>query len=111
LWRAGHRYRVDAADLPGRPDVVFRRERVAIFIDGDFWHGRDLAARLAKLKGGHNAPYWVAKISANVDRDARRTAALAGEGWLVLRFWETDILRDPGAIVAKIAAAITARRE
>jgi DNA mismatch endonuclease Vsr len=66
LWALGLRYRVDVGDLPGRPDIVFRRARVAVFCDGDYWHGRDLEARLKKLARGHNPAYWVAKIRANV---------------------------------------------
>ena len=57
LWLSGLRYRVDVATLPWRPDIVFPRERIAVFCDGDFWHGRELEARLKKLATGHNAPY------------------------------------------------------
>src|ERR1700689_3766304 len=69
LKSRGLRYRVDVADLPGRPDIVFVNARVAVFCDGDFWHGRDLAARQAKLARGHNPAYWLAKIRGNVERD------------------------------------------
>ena len=110
LWRMGLRYRVDAADLPGRPDVVFRREKVAVFCDGDFWHGRDLPARIAKLAIGHNAPYWVAKIETNVARDRRHDAALAADGWLVLRYWESEVLRDAATLAASVLKAVRARR-
>jgi DNA mismatch endonuclease (patch repair protein) len=73
LWALGLRYRVDVRQLPGKPDIVFRRLRIAIFCDGDFWHGRDLGARIRRLSRGHNAPYWVAKIRRNVERDATNT--------------------------------------
>ncbi len=111
MWRVPLRYRIAPAGLPGRPDLVFPRERVAVFCDGDFWHGRDLEARLAKLAGGHNAPYWTEKIRANVERDARHTEQLEAAGWLVLRFWESDILRDAAAIAQAIAEAVGARRQ
>lgn len=65
IWTLGLRYRVDVATLVGRPDLVFPRERVVVFCDGDFWHGRDLLARIAKLRKGSNAPYWVAGPSAS----------------------------------------------
>src|SRR5271165_2355568 len=91
LWQLGLRYRVDVADLVGRPDIVFLGARVAVFCDGDFWHGRNLHQRIRKLARGHNAPYWVAKIKSNVARDRRHDVALAHDGWLVLRFWGTDI--------------------
>lgn len=111
LWRLGLRYRVDVAELPGRPDVVFRREKVAVFCDGDFWHGRGLDARIAKLAKGHNAPYWVAKIQTNVARDRRNEEALREAGWLVLRYWESDVLCESNVIAAKILEAVLARRE
>jgi DNA mismatch endonuclease, patch repair protein len=95
--RTGFRFDSDAVDLPGRPDLVFRCARVVVFCDGDFWHGRNLRARVRRLATGHNAGYWVAKIKANVRRDRERTRELRLAGWLVLRFWETDIRRSPGA--------------
>jgi DNA mismatch endonuclease, patch repair protein len=110
LWRLGLRYKVAPKGLPGRPDVVLARARVVIFCDGDFWHGRDLETRVAKLTAGHNAPYWVAKIRANVERDRRHDAALAADGWDVLRFWEKDILADVERCTLAIAARIAERR-
>ncbi len=83
------------SSLPGRPDVVFPRQRLVVFCDGDFWHGRDWNNRLEKLKRGHNSAYWLAKIQANRDRDRRRGEQLQATGWVVLRLWETDILGDP----------------
>ncbi len=110
LWRLGLRYRVDVADLPGRPDLVLARARVVVFCDGDFWHGRNLSERIRRLAQGHNAPYWVEKIKSNVARDRRHDEALAGDGWLVLRFWETDIARDAAALAAQIAEVVSGRR-
>src|SRR5437868_1470095 len=66
LWALGLRYRIAVPDLPGTPDIVFKNSKVAIFCDGDFWHGRNLDARLEKLARGHNAIYWVEKIRRNV---------------------------------------------
>jgi DNA mismatch endonuclease, patch repair protein len=95
LWRRGFRYRLHVPGLPGRPDIVFPRHRLAIFCDGDFWHGRDLERRLAKLAKGHNGTYWVAKVQRNVARDRENDGALEAAGWTVVRFWETDVLRSP----------------
>jgi DNA mismatch endonuclease (patch repair protein) len=106
LWARGLRYRVDVRDLPGRPDIVFVRARVVCFVDGDYWHGRDLDDRIARLALGHNAPYWMAKIRANVERDRRHDAALAEAGWTVVRLWETDVLRNPGQAVQQVEKAI-----
>ena len=106
LWQRGLRYRLAVATLPGRPDIVFTRERVAVFCDGDFWHGRNLAERVAKLSQGHNAGYWVAKVQANVERDERQSRELEADGWRVVRLWETDIARDAEAAAEAVAAAL-----
>lgn len=111
LWRLGSRFRVDVRSLPGRPDVVFTRQKVAVFVDGDFWHGRDLSARLAKLSRGHNAPYWVAKIAANVDRDERVNEALRAQGWLVVRLWESEVVGDPQTAAAAVRDVVTLRQK
>jgi DNA mismatch endonuclease, patch repair protein len=104
LWRAGVRYRLHAPGLAGRPDVVMVRDRIVLFCDGDFWHGRDLPARLARLATGHNPGYWIKKLLRNVERDVKVTERLTQEGWRVLRLWETDILRDPECAVRAVLA-------
>ena len=109
VFARGLRYRCVADDLPGRPDIVFRRAQVIVFCDGDFWHGRDLATRLMKLERGHNAPYWVAKIKGNVARDRRTDADLVARGWTVLRFWEGDISDDAESIADEISAVVRER--
>jgi DNA mismatch endonuclease (patch repair protein) len=103
------RYRLHHPGLPGRPDIVFPKHRLLVFCDGDFWHGHDLEMCFKKLARGHNAPYWIAKVQRNVERDRRQTRALRAAGWVVLRFWETDILRRPGEIVDRIVAVLNRR--
>ncbi len=76
LWRRGYRYRIHARDLPGRPDLIFRGARVAVFCDGDFWHGRDWTERREKLQAGANGAYWIAKIESNMRRDLRTNELL-----------------------------------
>jgi len=88
--------------LPGCPDIVFPGARLAIFCDGDFWHGRDWPIRRIKLKRGHNAAYWIPKIEGNIQRDLRNTALLESEGWCVVRYWESEIKGDLGLVVANI---------
>ena len=106
LWAAGYRYRKNVADLPGRPDVVFRRARLAVFVDGDFWHGRDWESRRRKLQAGSNPDYWIAKIQRNMERDRETTARLEGMGWTVLRFWESEVRSSLAEVVQKISATL-----
>lgn len=110
LHAAGLRYRVDVAALPGRPDIVFPSAKVVVFVDGDFWHGRDITGRLQKLAGGHNAPYWTAKIRSNVERDARHNLALEHAGWKVVRVWESAVTQDLQTVTDRIIEMIRAAR-
>jgi DNA mismatch endonuclease (patch repair protein) len=110
LWRLGLRYRVNVRSLPGCPDIVFPSRKVVVFCDGDFWHGREFSLRWKKLVKGHNAQYWTTKIRRNIERDRKRTTELERAGWLVLRYWETDILRDPGGVADGAANAIKSRQ-
>jgi DNA mismatch endonuclease (patch repair protein) len=105
LWRLGLRYRKNVKSLPGKPDIVFFRNKVAIFCDGDFWHGREWPKLRAKLKRGSNSNYWLQKIRSNIERDRRNQALLEKSGWLVIRLWESDIKRSP-----EITAALLKKR-
>ncbi|NEV64014.1 very short patch repair endonuclease [Thiorhodococcus minor] len=109
LWARGLRYRLHAKELPGKPDIVFRKLRLAVFVDGDFWHGRDWDQRQRKLAQGHNPGYWVEKIRYNLERDRRNTLELESRGWRVLRLWETDILKDPDGATEAVARLAQAR--
>lgn len=91
--------------LPGCPDIVISSARLAVFCDGDFWHGRNLKRRLAKLAGGHNASYWVSKIRKNVQRDRRIDRLLKKKGWIPLRFWESELRADTDTVAALIVKA------
>ena len=105
LHARGLRYRVDLAPLKGyrrRADVVFTRSKVAIFIDGCFWHGCAIHYRVP----GTNAGYWEPKIARNVERDAETTVALIAAGWRVLRYWEHQ---RPAEIVEDIVLELEAR--
>jgi DNA mismatch endonuclease (patch repair protein) len=95
LWRRGLRYRKNVKSLPGKPDIVFARVRVAVFCDGDFWHGRNWQRLSRKLRAGSNPTYWIQKINANRRRDRRASRLLESEGWTVIRVWETDIHHYP----------------
>jgi DNA mismatch endonuclease (patch repair protein) len=110
LWHMGLRFRKNVDTMLGKPDIVFSRARVVVFCDGDFWHGRDWRTRKAKLSGGTNAAYWVAKISSNMSRDARTTEALEQAGWRVIRLWEGDIKKDPGTAARCVFEVVNAQQ-
>lgn len=86
LHRRGLRFRVNYPNLPGRPDVAFSRARLAVFIDGCFWHMCPEHATVPK----NNRDWWLAKLRRNVERDREKDAALAVLGWEVLHFWEHE---------------------
>ena len=96
LHRAGVRFRVHRADLPGRPDIVLVSLRVAVFVDGCFWHGCPTHGVAPRA----NADFWAAKIAGNRTRDDRNDALLAALGWEALHVWEHD---DPEAVADALA--------
>jgi DNA mismatch endonuclease (patch repair protein) len=102
LWHIGLRYRKNFESLHGKPDIVFLRAHIAVFCDGDFWHGRDWTELRAKLERGTNSDYWIAKIASNIERDRRNTTLLEEDGWRVVRIWESDIKKDPKAVACYI---------
>ena len=109
LWELGLRYRKNVRHLPGKPDIVFGKQKLIIFCDGDFWHGRDWASRRRKLANGSNSEYWIQKIQSNIRRDKLQVLRLNRMGWSVLRFWESDILKDPSAIARQITQTMKNR--
>ncbi|MER8859026.1 very short patch repair endonuclease [Mesorhizobium sp. M0757] len=88
LWHMGYRYRLHARDLPGKPDVVFRGRKCAIFVNGCFWHRHpDPTCRLARLPKSR-LDFWVPKLEANRERDVENISQLKALGWRVLLVWE-----------------------
>lgn len=105
LHRAGLRgYRVYVRRMPGNPDIVYTRWKVAVFVDGVFWHGRP-----DYFQFGTKGEYWDRKIAGNIERDAKVNRALSDLGWEVLRFWDVDILADPSPAIRAIAEALKNR--
>jgi DNA mismatch endonuclease, patch repair protein len=100
IWSLGGRYRLNRADLPGKPDIVLTGRRLAIFVHGCFWHGHDCArgARVPKA----NQPYWITKIARNRDRDTAARQALKAAGWRVETIWECA-LKDAPVLEAEVA--------
>ena len=111
LWHMGLRFRKNVENLTGKPDIVFPITKVAVFCDGDFWHGRNWSTLQAKLEQGTNPQYWIAKIKSNMDRDNRNTVMLEELGWMVIRLWETDIKKDPVSAASLIKDAVEARKQ
>jgi DNA mismatch endonuclease (patch repair protein) len=114
LHGMGLRYRVYKGALPGRPDIVFPREKVTVFVDGDYWHARLLREQGPTVfRATLRTPtweYWFNKFQRRVVRDDWITADLENSGWLVLRFWESDIKHDWLPAAKKIASAVRKRR-
>jgi DNA mismatch endonuclease, patch repair protein len=106
LWRRGLRYRLQAK-LPGKPDIVFPGRRVAVFVDGDFWHGnawrvRGLASFEAQFTNINNGEFWQQKILSNMRRDSHVNDVLSNSGWTVFRVFESSLMGDVEGIAAEI---------
>lgn len=91
LWHEGYRYRRNYKKLPGSPDIALTTYKVAVFVDGEFWHGENWEERKAKLK--HNREYWIEKIEENMARDKRVDGQLQEMGWTTVHFWEKQVLK------------------
>ena len=92
LWNRGYRYRLNYRALPGSPDIAITSRKIAVFVDGEFWHGYGWEERKGRLK--RNREYWIQKIEENIARDARNDALLRERGWIPVHFWEKEVLRD-----------------
>jgi len=90
LWKEGFRYTLKNKDVPGKPDLVFRKQKIVIFVDGCFWH------RCPKhfVEPANNIDFWEKKIQSNVDRDKKINRELKKSGWTVVRIWEHDLKKD-----------------
>lgn len=105
LHKRGYRFRKHVKTLPGSPDAVFPKEKVAVFIDGDFWHGYRFPAWEHKLKD-----FWKEKIRENRQRDQRNFRKLRRMGWRVIRIWQHEIKYDPESCVDRITSVLAASR-
>jgi DNA mismatch endonuclease (patch repair protein) len=114
LWHRGMRYRLRST-LPGKPDIVFPRPRVAVFVDGDFWHGNAWQARRlpsfeAQFDHMSNADFWRKKITSNMLRDERVNAELTASGWTVYRVFESRLSQEIDAVCQEIEKLVRQRR-
>ena len=109
LWHKGYRYRKNYKKLLGKPDIVFWRKKIAIFCDGDFWHGYDWENRKNNISTNKN--YWLNKIEKNIERDKKNTKKLEEKGWKVLRFWGHEIKNNLDKCVKIIENVYNNREE
>ena len=107
LWRQGFRSILNCADMFGKPDLVLKKRRAVIFIDGDFWHGaqwkrRGFHSLNDQLKKVNNKTYWIKKIKRNMERDHKVNEEYLRNGWAVVRFWESEVNRNIQGCIKKL---------
>lgn len=107
LWHTGLRYHKNDKRLPGSPDIAILKYRIAIFVDGEFWHGKDWPIRKERLN--RNREYWIEKIEENIARDQRNDKQLLQLGWTPVHFWETDVLKQLQDCVDQIKELVLAQ--
>ncbi len=104
LWKRGYRYRKNNKSVFGKPDLTFKKYKIAIFVDSEFWHGKDWVNRKDDHKS--NQEFWHRKIERNIERDIEVNDFLKKAGWHVLRFWGKQIKSDLESCVQKIETII-----
>ncbi len=107
LWALGYRYRKHLVTLPGKPEIAFTRKKLAVFVDGTFWHGFEWESRKQKIQ--KNRDYWIPKIERNMARDREQNRQLQEMGWQVMRFWEHEVETDLDRCLEKISRALEKR--
>ena len=105
-WKKGYRYRKNYKKLPGTPDIVLTRYKIAIFCDSEFFHGKDWEFLKLRLERGNNPEYWINKIQRNIQRDLEKDHDLQYLGWTVIHFWGKDILSHTDDCIQVIEEAI-----
>ena len=109
LWHNGVRYRTNYKKLPGKPDIAITKYKIAIFIDGEFWHGYEWEKNKTRIK--RNRDYWIHKIEYNMKHDQEVNKLLKDQGWHVLRFWSKKVLKNPDYYVQLILWHIKSKKE
>lgn len=110
IWDKGYRYRKNYKALPGKPDIVMTKYKIAIFCDSEFFHGKDWDKLRQRLEKGKNSGYWVKKIERNMERDIETDRLLRFEGWTVIHFWGKDILKNVDECMQVIEETIFATK-
>lgn len=106
LWSKGYRYRKNYKALPGTPDIVLTKYKIAIFCDGELFHGNNWEVLRPRLLKGSNPEYWIKKIERNMERDRENDKKLLFMGWTVIHFWGNDILKNSEQCIKVIEEAI-----
>lgn len=106
LWEKGYRYRKNYGVLPGKPDIALTKYKIAIFCDGEFFHGKDWEVLRLRLEKSNNSEFWINKISRNQERDAEVNKKLLFMGWTVIRFWGDEIKNHTDECVKVVEEAI-----
>lgn len=106
LWEKGYRYRKNVKGLPGKPDIVITKYKIAIFCDGEFFHGKDWDLLKEKLKNSNNGEFWIKKISRNIEHDNDVDKELLFLGYTVLHFWGNDIKKHIDECVKAVDEAV-----
>lgn len=100
LFAKGYRYRKNNNSVLGKPDLTFKKIKLAIFVDGEFWHGKDWEIRKKNLKT--NQEYWIPKIERNMQRDIEVNLKLSERGWRILRFWSREVEKNLDTCISQI---------
>lgn len=106
LWSKGYRYRKNYKLLPGTPDIVLTKYRIAIFCDSEFFHGKDWEVLKPRIESGKNPEYWVSKIQKNMERDQEKDKQLLFQDWIVIHFWGKEILKNTDECIRVIEETI-----
>ncbi len=104
LWAKGYRYRKNDRSVYGKPDLTFKKLKIAVFVDSEFWHGKDWETK--KFEHKSNQEFWLAKIGRNMERDKEVNAFLLKDNWKVLRFWGKEIEKNVQSCTDKIELVI-----
>ncbi len=108
IWAKNIRFRLHDKSLPGRPDIVIKKYKLVIFVDGEFWHGFEWKKQRERIKS--NRLFWIPKIERNMQKDERNNRALRNMGYTVFRFWSQDVLKDLPTVLNQIELFLETRK-
>ncbi len=104
IWNKGYRYRTNSKTLPGKPDISIKKYKLAVFVDGEFWHGYNWSEKKKQIKS--NRKFWIPKIERNMQRDRENEKKLKEKGFKVIRYWANDVKEDVSACAEPIVEYI-----